>query len=82
MTRDDIFTVVRDNVLAVVEHIPPDAIREDVSMSDLGADSLQVVEVVSRSMKQLRLRVPRTELSQARNLGDLVDLLEKAARGT
>lgn len=81
MTRDDIFAVVRANILTVVERVPPDAIREDVSMRDLGADSLQVVEVVSRSMKQLRLRVPRTELSQARNLGDLLDLFERAARG-
>jgi acyl carrier protein len=48
-------------------------------MRDLGADSLQIVEVVSRSMKELRLKVPRTDLSRASNLRDLVDLFEKAA---
>jgi len=79
MTRDEIFSVVRANIVAIVDRVPLDAIREEVSMRELGADSLQVVEVVSRSMKQLRLRVPRTELSQARNLGDLLDLFEQAA---
>jgi acyl carrier protein len=65
--------------MKIVDGVRADAIREDVNMRDLGADSLQVVEVVSRSMKELRLKVPRTELSRARNLRDLIDLFEKAA---
>jgi acyl carrier protein len=79
MTREAIFAVVRSNIVNIVEGVPLDAISEDVSMADLGADSLQIVEVVSRSMKQLRLKVPRTELSRARNLSDLLDLFERAA---
>jgi acyl carrier protein len=79
MTRDQIFDVVRANIVNIVEGVPPDAVSEDVSMRDLGADSLQIVEVVSRSMKELRLKVPRTELSRASNLRDLLDLFEKAA---
>jgi acyl carrier protein len=79
MTREAIFAVVRSNIVSIVEGVPADAISEDVSMVDLGADSLQIVEVVSRSMKQLRLKVPRTELSRARNLSELLDLFERAA---
>jgi acyl carrier protein len=79
MTRDHIFAIVRANIVNIVEGVAPDAISEDVSMRDLGADSLQIVEVVSRSMKELRLKVPRTDLSRASNLRDLVDLFEKAA---
>jgi acyl carrier protein len=51
-------------------------------MRDMGADSLQIVEVVSRSMKELKVKVPRTELSRAQNLGDLLDLFEQGAAGT
>jgi acyl carrier protein len=79
MNRDHIFDVVRRHVVTIVENVDPATVTEDDSMRDLGADSLQIVEVVSRSMKELRLKVPRTELSRARNLSDLVDLLEKAA---
>lgn len=81
MTRDRIFGVVCSNIMNIVDGIDADAISEDVSMHDLGADSLQIVEVVSRSMKELRLKVPRTELSRARNLGELLDLFENAAAG-
>ena len=78
MNREQIFGVVKGNILKIIDGVASDAIREEVSMRDLGADSLQVVEVVSRSMKELRLKVPRTELSRAKNLGDLLDLFEKA----
>jgi acyl carrier protein len=48
-------------------------------MKDYGADSLEMVEVVSRSMKELRIKVPRTELSKASNLKELVDIFERFA---
>jgi acyl carrier protein len=79
MSREQIFAVVREHIVKIVDGVKPEAIREEISMRDLGADSLQIVEVVSRSMKELKVKVPRTELSRARNLGELVDLFEKAA---
>jgi acyl carrier protein len=79
MTRADIFQVVKANITRIVEDVDAAAISERVSMSELGADSLQVVEVVSRSMKELKLKVPRTELSKAQTLKDLLDLFQAAA---
>lgn len=79
MTRSEIFEVVRSNIEKVLDGVSGDSVSEEASLRDLGADSLQIVEVVSRSMKELRLRVPRTDLSRATNLRDLVDLFEKAA---
>jgi acyl carrier protein len=79
LTRDDIRTVVLRNVRQIIEGAEGKEIRDEMSMRDLGADSLEIVEVVSRSMKELRIRVPRTELSTAKNLADLLDLFERAA---
>jgi len=79
MTREDIFAVVKANIEKIVDGAAGQEISEELSMRDLGADSLQMVEVVSRSMKDLRVKVPRTELSAAKNLGDLLDLFETAA---
>ena len=81
MTRADMFAVVKANIEKIVEGVDASRISEPVSLRDLGADSLQIVEVVSRSMKELKLKVPRTELSKARNLQDLLDLFEKAGAG-
>jgi acyl carrier protein len=79
MTREEMFVVVKSNVQAIIEGAKGKEIRETESMRDFGADSLEIVEVVSRSMKQLKIKVPRTALLQANNLKDLLDLFEKAA---
>ena len=44
---------------------------------DYGANSLDLVEVVSRSMRQLKVKVPRSELNKLENIEQLVDLFHK-----
>lgn len=80
VTRDEIFTVIQANIVKVVEDATPEAITPEANLKDnFGADSLEIVEVVSRSMKELKIKVPRTELSKATNIGELVDLFANAA---
>lgn len=79
MTRDQMFAVVRAQIEKVIDGAKGKEILETNSMKDYGADSLEIVEVVSRSMKELKIKVPRTELSAAKNLKDLLDIFEKAA---
>ena len=78
MTRSEIFAVVKTNMHKIIEETQGREIKEEMSMSDLGADSLQIVEVVSRSMKELRLKIPRTDLMKAGNLKELLDLFVRA----
>ncbi len=76
MSNDEIFQVVKKHLMEIVEGIDADAITRDESMKDLGASSLDMVEVVSCAMRELRVRVPRSELSKLESIGQLVDLLE------
>jgi polyketide biosynthesis acyl carrier protein len=78
MNRQQIFTVIQSNMRSVIEGVDGQEVKESQSMRDFGADSLQIVEVVSRSMKELKIRVPRTELMKAQNLSELLNLFEKA----
>ncbi len=79
MDRTQVFDVIKSNIRLVIEGTETKDINESDSMLDYGADSLEIVEVVSRSMKELKIKVPRTELSTATNLRELVDLFEKGA---
>ena len=79
MTRLEIFGVIKANIDQIIESARGKEIHETDSMRDFGADSLEIVEVVSRSMKQLKIRVPRAELAMAENLRDLLDLFEQVA---
>ena len=76
MTREHIEAVVRQNICEVVEGARTLELHASQSLEELGADSLEIVEVVSRVMKQLNIRMRRSELARAANLGELCDLLE------
>ena len=78
MTRADVLAVVTKHILDVSEELTPAAIAPAVSMKDLGINSLDIVEVVSASMRELKVKVPRSELSKLTNIDGLVDLLHGA----
>ncbi len=79
MTREDMFDVLKSNVAEIIEGAEGLEIKESHSMRDFAADSLEVVEVVARSMKQMKLKVGRDKLLRAESLGDLLDIFEQAA---
>ncbi len=72
-----VFEVVRKHLVDIVPDIDPDDVLPHASMKELGANSLDIVEVVSCAMRELRVRVPRSELADLKDIGGLVDLLAR-----
>jgi len=77
MERDQIRDVVTKYLCRAID-AAPDAIDTSRSMKELGANSLDIVEVVSTSMRELKVKVPRAELAKLTNIDGLVDLLYAA----
>ena len=75
MTRDHIYAVVKKHLLDTVDGLDEAQIEPTKSMKDMGANSLDIVEVVSLSMRELKFKVPRAELAKLTSLQGLVDLL-------
>ena len=75
MTREDVLEVVLRNLVDTVEELEGVEIDPAESMKDLGANSLDIVEVVSCSMRELKVKVPRSELKTLKNINELVELL-------
>lgn len=80
MTRDHILTTVQTHLARAIEADDPSALDPSLSMVDHGADSLDIVEVVSACMRELRIKVPRAELAGLTNVDGLVDLLHRVAQ--
>jgi polyketide biosynthesis acyl carrier protein len=80
MTRSDVQEVVLRNMLDTVEELEGVEIDPARSMKELGANSLDIVEVVSCSMRELRVKVPRSELRTLKNIDALVDMLYRAVQ--
>ncbi|MFT3699917.1 MAG: phosphopantetheine-binding protein [Kofleriaceae bacterium] len=79
MTKDQILAVVKKHLVATIDGLREDQIDPTKSMKELGANSLDIVEIVSVSMRELKVKVPRSELSKLTNIGGLVDLLHQVA---
>ncbi|MCP5082343.1 MAG: acyl carrier protein [Alphaproteobacteria bacterium] len=79
MDRAEILSVIKRNILEIVEDIDESDLDPQKSMKDYGATSLDIVEVVSSSMRELRVKVPRSELNSIENIDGLVDALHAAA---
>src|SRR6202035_88089 len=81
LDKEEIFEVVKANTLKVLPDLLADDVTIDKNLSDLGANSVDRVEVVLYSLEQLGLKVPTAELHGVRNLRALVDLLHRHALG-
>jgi acyl carrier protein len=79
VTREQILDTVKKHLMDNLEDLKDEAFDPARSMKELGANSLDIVEVVSCTMRDLKIKVPRAELSKLTNVDGLVDLLYKVA---
>ena len=79
ISREKVLEVVEKHLRDTVEDLEDTKIDPNRSMKDLGANSLDIVEVVSCSMRELKVKVPRSELNNLANINELVDLLLRVA---
>jgi acyl carrier protein len=77
MNRDQVLMVVTRHISEAVEGLNVSEIDPSRSMHDHDLGSLDIVEVVSRSMRELRVKVPPSELRSLRTINELVDALHR-----
>jgi len=81
MLRDkhDIFDIVRRHTLEILPDLQLGDVTIDKSLTELGANSVDRVEILMYTQEELGLKIPTTELQGLRNLQALVDLLHRHA---
>ena len=73
MTREEVIAVIKKNIVNNIDDIKEDEIDPQKSMKDFGANSLDIIEVVSCSMRELKIKIPRAELAEIENVDQLAD---------
>ena len=76
MEHEEIVSVVRKHLADVMGDLKASDIDMSRSMKDFGATSLDMVQVVSLTMRELKVKVPRSELATLTNMDGLVNLLQ------
>ena len=73
MTKEDVLEVLKKNIVDNIDDIDINEIDVTKSMKDYGANSLDIVEVVSCAMRELKIKVPRAELADITTIDELAD---------
>ena len=73
MTKDEIIEVIKKNIVDNLDDVEIGDIDPQRTMKDYGANSLDMIEVVSCSMRELNIKIPRTELADIKNIDELAD---------
>jgi acyl carrier protein len=73
MTQDEVFAVLKKHILEQLEdEVEESDVAIEKSMMDLGANSLDIVEIVTNTMRELKIKIPRDELAAIDNMQGLV----------
>ncbi len=72
MEREEILRVIEKHLIKSVSGIT-EKIDPEKKFTDYGANSLDIVEIVSGTMRELKIKIPRTELSDIQNISGLID---------
>lgn len=73
MEKTHVLQVIETHLRRTATTAPDGPIDPNKKLSDYGVNSLDVVEIVSGSMRELKVRIPRTELSDIKNIDGLAD---------
>jgi polyketide biosynthesis acyl carrier protein len=79
MTKDEIIDVIKQNIADNLDDVEYEQIDPQKTMKDYGANSLDMIEVVSCSMRELKIKIPRTELADIKNIDELADKFHQYA---
>ncbi|WP_082483667.1 phosphopantetheine-binding protein [Methylobacterium sp. Leaf87] len=75
MDRQEILDLVKTKASEIIPDLDPGSIDSSKSLQEYGASSLDLVELVSAMMRELKVKIPRSELSTIKTVDALVDLL-------
>jgi acyl carrier protein len=73
MTHEEVAAVIKKHILDNLEDLEENEINTAKSMKDFGANSLDIIEVVSCSMRELKIKIPRAELADIITIDQLTD---------
>lgn len=77
MTRQEIFNKVKALILDELQVEESKVTEEATFESDLGADSLDAIELITGIEDEFGVSIPDEEAMQLRTVGAIVDFLEK-----
>lgn len=77
MTQEHVIQTVKKVTLEVLPFLSTGDVTLEKSLKDLGANSIDRMEVVTRSLEMLGLNIPLVEFAKVKDLRGLVEVLHQ-----
>jgi polyketide biosynthesis acyl carrier protein len=75
MNKQQVYETVKSAIQEVLPDLDPSLISMETQLRDLGANSIDRMEVVTLSMESLGVKLPMMTFAQVGNIEGLVDVL-------
>lgn len=80
MEKNEIFEIVKTNAVEILEDQGLNNIQLHESLKDHGANSIDRMDIVIKSMEDVGVKIPLVELGKVRDIQGLVDVLFEAQK--
>ncbi len=77
MTREEVLAVVLKNLKDVIPDLNPAELDLNKNYSDYDINSLDLVQIITATMRELQVKIPINELANVKCTNALVDTLHK-----
>jgi polyketide biosynthesis acyl carrier protein len=75
MSKEHVFETVKNVIIEVLPDVDSDLIAIEKQLKDLGANSIDRMEIVTMSMQALEIKIPLMSFAGVNNIEGLVDVL-------
>ena len=73
MDRDEVVQIIETNMVEHLDGIEKADLEMAESFRDLGANSLDMLDIVTSTMRELDIKIPRAELADIESVDGLAD---------
>ncbi len=73
MSKEEIIEVIKKHIVENLDDIDENNIDPKKPLTEYGANSLDIIEIVSSSQRELQIKVPRVELTDIKNIDELAE---------
>lgn len=80
--KQNVFTTLKEILLEVVPELSEREVNITERLRDLGANSVDRAEILTKTMAALKIRMPLVELGSAENIEGLVDIFVSRLRSS
>jgi polyketide biosynthesis acyl carrier protein len=80
VSRESIAAAVREAIMTVLPSLPASAITGDKHLRELGADSVDRVEIILTILDRFALKEPMSSFSRLPDVGALIDFVHERCR--